>query len=368
MPTSRKLFLRTALLLTLFTLLLGAEHFARFDLLGISHEANFKDYVTETGRVITPASIDEGQYMAYVEIYRDRPKSEMSQPTVWAPFNERVGVPWLAHFLPIRDEGVALAVTNIALYLVGLWSILAAIRRIGARPAAFLFTGFFLAFNWNTVWFSSSVMVDTGVLAFMGLGCYLLATRRPWWVVPMFAVAYPLKETCLLLLVVVAAWCWKNLRSRPVEMVAVIGSSTLLAAAGFALTHGTLKPDRVFDNSMRWSVAIGNLDLIGWIPIAAGFGVLLILALLQIRHRWRSGWWAAVSDPMAVGVFAGIAVLIYSMFGADLSPRLFFPGLPFAAVLSAQWLDDRGQNLLARFWRLLHLPDRFAPQAQSSAR
>ena len=156
-----------------------------------------RPYTTSSGRTISPVSVDEQQYLSMVDLFSGTPREDLHVTCLLAPFTSRPALPWLASQLPF-DEAVSLALVNLAMSLVATWAIVFTLRAQGVRTRAIALVGLLFAVSWNTLFFSSAILVDAGAVALVAVSWLLLALRRPWWVVALLLVSYPLKAVCLL--------------------------------------------------------------------------------------------------------------------------------------------------------------------------
>jgi hypothetical protein len=359
-PVAVRTFFRIGMLLTLIALLLGAVRFARYDWSGLPLARSpvtavkdvssrcvehIKPYTTESGRVISPVVIDEQQYLNLVEYYRGVPESKLQLTCLYDPFTNRSGMSWIAHFLPF-EEGLALGVTNTVMLLLGLWLVLAALRVQGATGATILAVGLLYTVSWNVLMFGTAVLVDTGVVAAVALCWYLLASRRPWFVVPIMLLGYPLKETVGIIVPVMAVWAWNEYRSGRRSLGAAAAPTVAAALAfvvGVAFWRGALPtPDAAWPVTPDVSNLVHNLtDVISLGSFVVGVGPLLIPAFLAyLRAARRDGWVRSCIDPAVVGVVLTLGVCFWSFITVDLTPRLFWIGFPFAATLAARWFSE----------------------------
>lgn len=359
--TSTRTLLRIGVVLTLAVLLLGSVRFARYDWSGLPIERAplqterqvgpdclepIGTYTTESGRVVERVVIDEQQYMALVQLYRGVPVEDLQFVCLYDPFNYRSGVAWLAHWLPF-DEALSLGVTNVALMVASVWLVLAALRRQGFGPRAVLAAGTLFAVAWNTFYFGSGLLVETGVLFGVSLGWYLLSIRKPWFVVPLVFLAFPLKETVGVLVPVMFAMAWQRHRRdreplAPLLAPAIAALAAFLAAIvvwrGFAMPRA----DASWEVTIDLDDIINNLtDVVSLASFVIGVGPLLVPSFLRLRRlAAEEGWWPALLDPAVVGVALALGICGWSFLTVDLTPRLFWMGFPFAATLTAQWFSS----------------------------
>lgn len=359
-PSSVSLVVRIGLLLTLVVVVFGSVRFARYDWTGLpvdraplSAERQVSPecleligtYTTESGRVVEPVVVDEQQYMALVQQFRGVPESELQRTCLYDPFSYRSGVSWLAHLLPF-EEGLALGVTNVVLLIASVWLVLFTLRAQGFGPRPLLAAGVLFTVGWNTFYFGSGLLVETGVLFAVSLGWYLIATRRPWWLIPVLLLGFPLKETVGILVPVVAAWAWQEhrKRGRPLtEMAGLTIAAAIAFVVGLVAWRGFIlpEPDAAWEVTIDIDDIINNLtDVISLASFAVGVGPLLIPAALQFRRDASDdGWLDAVLRPATVGVLITVGICVWSFLTVDLTPRLFWMGFPFAASMAAQWFS-----------------------------
>lgn len=369
-PTSTRTMVKIGLVLTLAVLLLGSIRFARYDWSGLPIERaplsterqvspecleDIGTYTTESGRVVERVVVDEQQYMALVQYFRGVPESELQWTCLYDPFSYRSGVSWLAHWLPF-DEALSLGITNLVLLIGSVWLVLATLRASGVRPRALLATGLLFTVGWNTFYFGSGLLVETGVLFAVSLGWYLLATKRPWWIVPLLALAFPLKETVGILVPVMLAWAWREHTRDPEDgklawAPAVAGAVAFLV--GLVVWRGFLlpTPDAAWQVTPSLTNTTHNLtDVVSLVSFAVGVGPLFVPAFLQYRRMSRDeGWWQALLHPAVVGVVLTLGISAWSFITVDLTPRLMWMGFPFAASLAADWwAEGRPREWLER--------------------
>jgi hypothetical protein len=295
--------------------------------------------------VISPVVVDEQQYLNLVRYYRGVPKSELQLTCLYDPFTFRSGMSWIAHWLPF-EEGLALGITNTVMLLVGLWLVLATLRRQGGGPRTVLAVGALYAVSWNVLLFGTAVLVDTGVVAAVALCWYLIATRRPWWVVPVMLLGYPLKETVGIVVPVLVVWAWNEHRE---GRRSLLSAAAPAVAAAVAFVVGVAVWRQVLPAAdAAWPVTpdIGNTvhnltDIISLAAFVVGTGPLLVPSFLVcLRTARRDGWWRVITDPAVVGVVVALGICGWSFITVDLTPRLFWIGFPFAATLTARWFSE----------------------------
>jgi hypothetical protein len=350
---------------------LGSIRFARFDWSGLPLERGkefqervvsedcteyIRPYTTSSGRTISPVSVDEQQYLSMVDLFSGTPRDELHVTCLLAPFTSRPALPFLAAQLPF-DEAVSIALVNLTMTLVATWAVVFTLRAQGFGSRQVAVVGTLFALSWNTLFFSSAILVDAGVVALVALCWWALAARRPWWVPLLLCCSYPLKETAaLLVLPPVAAWLVAEVRAGRRSTGAasgLMGLSVLASIASFVVAEVWF-----LDSDATWELApslgsfVNNvLAPVGIVTFLLGTAPLFVPALLQIRDRWRSeGWRATVVEPAVVGVGVTAALLFWVTLAADLSSRFAWVGAPFAATLAAAWFDrGRPAEWLARW-------------------
>lgn len=351
---------KVALVLSLGVLLLASIRFARFDWTGIPLERGravqervvssecteyIRPYTTSSGRTISPVSVDDQQYLSMVDLFSGTPRDELHVTCLLAPFTNRPALPWVAAMLPF-DEAVSLGLVNLAMTLVATWAVVFTLRAQGVGVRATAMVGALFAISWNTLFFSSAMLVDAGVVALVAVGWLLLALRRPWWVAALLLASYPLKETAaLLLLPPLVAW----LAHEVVEGRRSKASAAACAAAAVLASVASYVAASVWflDSDATWELApsIGSfvnnvLAPVGVVTFLAGTAPLYVPALLRMRDRLRDvGWRTVAVEPAVVGVLVTLALLFWVTLAADLSSRFAWVGAPFAASLAAEWFE-----------------------------
>jgi hypothetical protein len=231
--------------------------------------------------------------------------------------------------------------------LLATWATVFALRAQGASGRAVAAASTLFVVGWNTFFFSSVILLDAATVGLVALGWFFLATRRPWWLVPLLLVAYPFKETIpVILLPVMAVWAWGELRAG--RRTLVTAAAPVVAAAVAALVSVVVSQQRFVQGEATWELAptfgafMNNLlGPIGAISFLVATVPLFLPALLAARQEQRAnGWLATLLDPAVVGVVITVGLCLWVMAAADLSPRFAWIGFPFAAALAARWFDE----------------------------
>jgi len=356
--TSLSTLVRIGLILTLLVLLVGSVRFARYDWTGLpinrgspGTERQVGDclerigtYRTESGRIVDKIVVDEQQYLALVAYYRGTPLEDLQVACLYDPFTNRSGTSWIAHWLPV-EEGLALGLVNTAMTVLGLWFILLALRRQGIGPPAILATGLLVALSWNTFYFGTGLLIDSGVVAAVALCWYLLCANRPWLVWPVLLLGYPLKESLGIVVPVLAVWSWNEWRSgrrSPAAAAAPALAGAVAFVVGVFFWRASLpEPGAAWEVTPDLADVLANAgDVISLMSFAVGVGPLLVPSILVWSQRRRtSGLVGATIDPATIGVLLGIGLCAWSFITVDLTPRIFWIAFPFAASLTAVWFS-----------------------------
>lgn len=358
-PTSTRTMVRVGLLLSLVVLLLGSVRFARYDWTGLPIERaplsterqvspecleQIGTYTTESGRVVERVVVDEQQYMALVQYFRGVPESELQWTCLYDPFSYRSGVSWLAHWLPF-DEALSLAVTNVVLLLASVWLVLATLRASGVTPRVLLATGVLFTVGWNTFYFGSGLLVETGVLFAVALGWYLIVTRRAMASRPAARARVPVegdrRHPRAGHARLGAAREHRERRDGGHLAWAPAAAAAVAFVAGVVVWRGHLlpTPDASWQVTPSLTNTTHNLtDVVSLFSFAVGVGPLFIPAFLQCRRMAREdGWFRVLLHPAVVGVVLTLGISAWSFITVDLTPRLMWMGFPFAASLAADW-------------------------------
>jgi hypothetical protein len=366
---TRNQFIATGLVLSLAVVVLGSVRFARYDWHGLPLERApmervvevserctevIRPYFTESGREIGPVVVDEQQYLALVAYFRGVPVEDLQVECLYDPFTNRSGMSWIAHWLPF-EEGLSLGIVNLAAMLLATWFVVAALRAQGFTPRVVVAASTLFAVGWNTFFFASGLLIETGVLALIAVAWWLLAIRRPWFVLPIVLLGYPIKETIGLLVPVVAAWAWqehKAGRRSTTELLALVVGVGLCFVAGVAYWRGALpQPDAAWEVTPNLTAVLHNLvELVSLLSFVVGvvpvYGPALLCFVRMVR---RDGWWSSVVDPAVVGSALAVGIAGWSFITVDFTPRLVWIGFPLAASLTARWLTEgRPADLLDR--------------------
>lgn len=361
-PTPQKVSVSTAVTIALVCsiglLLVASVRFARFDWTGLPLERGkavqervvsadctelIRPYTTSSGRTISPVSVDDQQYLSMVAYFSGTPRADLHVDCFLAPFTNRPALPWLAAQLPF-DEAVSIGLVNLAMTLIATWAIVFTLRAQGMGARVIAAVGLLFAVSWNTLFFSSAILVDAGVVALVAVSWLLLALRRPWWVAALLLVSYPLKETAaVLVLPVLAVWLWQEVAAgrRARGAAVACGGAAVAAAAVSFLVASTwfLDSDATWELSPSLGSFVNNvLAPVSLVTFVLGTAPLYLPALLEVRSRVRRrGWRPVAADPAVVGVAVTLALLAWVTLAADLSPRFAWVGAPFAASLAAAW-------------------------------
>lgn len=368
---SRRQLARVGIALTLIVLVLASVRFARYDWTGvrldllpdsIEREVSadcYEDigtFVTDTGRIVGPVAVDDEQYMSLVAMYRGTPRGELQSECLYTPYVGRFAQPFLASLLPM-DEAAALATTNVLAMVVAVWAMLLALRAQGVSPRVLVTVGLLFALNWNTLLASSVIMTDSGILAAMTIGWWLVASRRLWAALLFVALAIPIRETVLALVpVLLAAGYQQYGRDRDLLRYGAYAVTCVCVPVAAFLGWSLLAvgADANWGSTPRLSVLLFNLGTPSVVTVLLAGVPLYLPAYLRIRDRARAdGLATATTEPAAVGVLIATALCLWALASADMSPRFLWVGFPFAAALTAEWLG-RGH--------LRSVMDRLAPE------
>lgn len=354
------------LCLSVVAMLLGSVRFGRHDWTGLTLEQQpvtdvrvvsdecierIRPYVADDGRVIGPISVDQQQYLSMVDLYRGTPRSELQANCLLGPFVDRAAVPWLAAQLPF-DQGEAVAIVNLLFFLVAVWATVFAVRARGASRRALVLVGILFVVNWNTLLFSSSLLLDVAAVGVIALAWLLIVLGRPAPVVLLLLVSYPVKETVpVVVLLVFGAFLADGVR-RGARTRA--NGAAWMVAASCAAACSFLSIRALLDTDATWQVAptLGALAHNFLTPtslatLAIASIPLFLPAMLELAARRRvEPLRAVMTEPAAVGVAATVGLCVWVSLSADLSPRFVWVGFPFAATLAAAWIDGGGGSRL----------------------
>jgi hypothetical protein len=356
-PTTRRNLVLIGVVLSLAAVLLGSIRFARYDWTGIPIDRapttserqvgpdcleQIRPYTTESGRVIEPIVVDEQQYLDLVQYYRGVDRADLQSVCLYDPFTNRSGMSWIAHWWPV-EEGLAIALTNVVMLLAGIWLVLAAMRAQRLPPRAIALAGAIYAVSWNTFYFGSGLLIETGIVAAIALCWYLLQKRWVWFIWPILLLGYPIKETIGIMVPVMWAWSWKEFRAgRSSALAAALPSAAATVAFGVGVLGWRRllpEPDASWEVLPDLADVVNNLtDVVSLGSFAVGVLPLLVLAFLRWGQlRREDGWIESLLDPAVIGVVVTLGICSWSFITVDLTPRLFWMAYPFAATLAAQW-------------------------------
>ena len=351
----RRHLVRIGLVLSLCALIVGSVQFARYDWTGLPlqrsapnidrtisprcHE-QIRPYVTSSGRTISPAAIDDQQYMSMIERFRGADHVQVE--CYYAPFTDRAAVPRLASLLPF-DEALSLALVNTAFLLAGVWLLIATLVAQGFGVRAVVAASALAVINWVTFVFGTTLLIESAPFAAVALAWLLMSKRRWWWTAAVIVAGVLLKETVVLALP--PLWVAiatdgdepRGARRWAPAVVATLGAGVAyVGRAGFGPA-----PDAAWPTGVDLSLLSLNLAPTGLFVLAVALVPLLVPSALWLKRRvGEVGVVAAVWDPAVVGVLGGLALLGWIMITADLSPRFFWPCFPFAATLTARWCSS----------------------------
>lgn len=294
-----------------------------------------KDYVGVAGNGARSLG-DAAEYIQGVRYYR----GEISREQLTTPFAYRVGVPYMAARLPIKDPMTALNCVNgvaLALALVFLHGFL---RTLGygfktAAGGCFLFV-----FSFPVFYYGAIGMVDPVGLTVLAAGLFFLYRQQWIWLCGVAVLGACIRETTLVLVVVTAAYL---LVTRPRNRLLILVGVTvafMLPTIGIRMAFHDLP-------HYSWSPFRGylqqNLRLRAVVAMVLSFGVPGLLTLVWLVQVGRGGGFAvrrgcasasSVWLPMLVGIGCVVGLSAFAVVAAYADGRFLWAvsifGAPFA--------------------------------------
>lgn len=288
-----------------------------------------KEHVVGRGAGGGQSMGDAPEYIRAVQYYR----GQVSRDQLVTPFAYRVGVPYVAARLPIKDPMTALNCLNfagLALALVFLHGTLRAIG-YGYRAAVvgdFLFTCSFPVFYYGTVG-----LVDPVWLTVLSAGLFCLYRRHWAWLCVVTALGALVRETSLVLVVVAAASLLVTRPRKWTLTLVLMVLAYLLPTIGVRLAFHDLQH---YAWAPSWGYLHQNLRFRALAAMALSFGLPGILTLVWlVRKRFRGlAASPAVWVPMLTGIVCALGLTAFAFVAAYADGRFLWAvslfGVPFA--------------------------------------
>lgn len=323
------------------SVLLVAVALPRFGALSEPPNPVLFSYETADGDTIDGLSVDMREYLHAVEHF----SGDADAPDV-APFTRRVGVTWLAGQLPFSAP-IALNVVVLAALCVGLFALMAALRRLALpvpilAAAAAVYAVAFPVYYWGSFNF-----VDGAVVGILAVLVYCLVTARPGLALVAIAVGVVTKESALVGLVAMVVWVWSSTMrtsTRWLWSAGAVGSAVLgfVVAEWLGPTAATTynswlpTPSEIhgyMGNNLRVTT-VAQVVLTIAVPAAGLALAARRRAVLSARYPTQllAMLWAGVAAAALLGLQAFVT--------AQLDGRTVWTAYPFALTLGAMALDD----------------------------
>ncbi len=221
---------------------------------------------------------DAPEYMVAVKYYR----GEVPRDRLVTPFVYRVGVPWLASRLPIKDPMTALNCINFAGLALALFFLHGTMRAIGYGFRAAVAGDVLFVFSFPVFYYGTVGLVDPVWLAVLSAGLFCLYRR--YWVglCVVIAMGALIRETTLVLVVVAMAYLWVSRPSRWVLIMLLVALAYILPTLGIRLAFRDL-PHYAWSPS--WGYLRQNLRLRALAAMALSFGIPGLMTLVWLIQR-----------------------------------------------------------------------------------
>lgn len=295
---------------------------------------------------------DSAEYVAMVEVFRGNEPN--LQPS--APFTYRPLVPFLASLIPLPAM-TAINVLNLLAMGVGAMCMRQAtlVKQVPLPVVNLLILSYIVSFP--VFYYGAIGYLDPVAIGAIGVGCWLIQSRRDMFLVLLIFAGVFVKETIILLLPVYLVYGWVERRSVP-QM-----AFTLLAAVlAYFIATSVARTISLDQASYIWSPSLERLQFnVGrirtWLSMLLSIGLTgtaaLAASVMVLLHRN----WTTLTKilPWLTGMAGSFALFAYSMLSAYSDGRFIWPSIVFAVPLLGQvylaYVDR--SVILSRLMRLL---------------
>ena len=278
---------------------------------------------------------DAPEYMNAVRYYR----GEIPKDHLATPFAYRVGVPYVAARLPVKDPMTALNCVNGVGLALAIFFLHGAMRAIGFGFWTTVMGDFMSILSFPVFYYGAIGLVDPVAVTALAAGLYCLYRRHWLGLCGVIALGALVRETSIVLVVVAASHL---LVTRPrnwrVTMV-LVALAFILPTLGIRMAFHDL-PHYVWKPTL--SYLHQNLRLRTVVSIALSFGIPGILTLMWLLQK-RSGARAslvsnpAVCVPMFIGILCALGLTAFAFLAAYADGRFLWSitlfGMPFCLDL-----------------------------------
>ena len=275
---------------------------------------------------------------------------DLSHYRVKFPYNTRIGTPYLASLSSVDDMIFNFKLINSILLLVAILVLFKTMKKLNLNWHTRSSFWFFLLFHWLgpvRYLFHEPIQVDSSCYLFYGLFCWVIVSKKYFWVYPVVITSVFFKESLLPFLLVTAIFFfYKKQKTESLHFLTsfLIGLSTLYLLRHFyppAIEHwqhhGAVTILRIFK-----MILLNPTIIIRWVAsLLVTFGFLLIFKTYSKTIFTKLSTWLLAT-----------AILLGLIAGGDHS-RLIFTGIPFLLLFLSDFSLSKREAL---FFTLFSLP------------
>ena len=278
---------------------------------------------------------DTPEYINGVRYYR----GEIAKNQLSTPFAYRVGVPYVAALLPIRDPMTALNCLNyIGLALV-LFFLHGTMRAMGYGFRETVFGDFIFVFSFPVFYYGSIGMVDPVWLTVLSAGLFCLYRQQWMWLCVVTTLGAFIRETTIVLVVVAAAHLVVKRPRRWLWIMILVALAFLLPSIGVRwafhdLDHYVWKPSLSYLHQNLRLRAVAAMVLSLGLP-----GILTLVWLIRKRCKNLTAS-PEIWVPMLVGILCAFGLSAFAFVAAYADGRFLWTvslfGMPFCLDVLSQ--------------------------------
>lgn len=274
--------------------------------------------------------------VTYHEMYLHY-KGEASKEVYNAPFNKRVGLPWLASKLPL-DATSAFRFINIASGFAACLLLYLALRPRVRGVVAFVCLLPMAFYIYSPVRFPNfyPFTVDPPAMMLYSLAALLVSRKHFVWAGVTLVVSAFFRESGIYMALALGAALAVNEKARRSEgaLICLIAAVGAVAAAMIQLPGTEYSQFRIVMSSFKHKV-LEPLELLRVIACIS----MTLAPFLICRARLVGGAPDEADEQDVVGRWFLMLCLAMAIFGGSDTTRIFFIGYPLFALLIAGWIE-----------------------------